>query len=132
MAGFRVFLLILLVHLVSRLPLVLILLMLLLLGILFGTRMEMLDDVPDNPDIWTDGSRELIPHLDIEIAGAGAFVHSLAIVFDRNYRGHAQDLDDPHEGSYISSGILGPIQSVQRAEYWGVILALLFWHSCWH
>ena len=39
--------------------------------------------------------------------------------------GHAQDLDDPHEGSsHIFSGIPGPIQSVQRAEYWGVILAL--------
>ena len=39
--------------------------------------------------------------------------------------GHAQDLDDPHEGSsHIFSGVLGPIQLVQRAEYWGVILAL--------
>ena len=86
---------------------------------------DMVDDVPDNPNIWTDGSREPIPHLDIEIAGAGAFIHSPAIVFDSNYWGHAQDLDDPHEGSsHIFSGIPGPIQSVQRAEYWGVILAL--------
>ena len=39
--------------------------------------------------------------------------------------GLAQDLDDPHEGSsHIFSGVLGPIQSVQRAEYWEVILAL--------
>ena len=39
--------------------------------------------------------------------------------------GHAQDLDDPHEGSsHVFSSIPGPIQSVQRAEYWGVILAL--------
>ena len=38
---------------------------------------------------------------------------------------HAQDLDDPHEGSsHIFLGVLGPVQSVQRAEYWGVILAL--------
>ena len=38
---------------------------------------------------------------------------------------HAHDLDAPHEGSsHIFSGIPGPIQSVQRAEYWGVILAL--------
>ena len=86
---------------------------------------DMIDDVPDNPNIWTDGSREPIPHLDIEIAGAGAFIHSPAIIFDSNYWGHAQDLDDPHEGSsHIFSGISGPIQSVQRAEYWGVILAL--------
>ena len=38
---------------------------------------DMVDDVPDDPNIWTDGSREPIPHLDFEIAGAGAFVHSL-------------------------------------------------------
>ena len=85
----------------------------------------MIDDVPVAPNIWTDGSREPIPHLDVETAGAGAFVHSPAIIFDGHHWGHAQDLDDPHEGSsHIFSGILGPIQSVQRAEYWGVILAL--------
>ena len=61
----------------------------------------------------------------MEIAGAGAFVHSPAIIFDSHHWGHAKDLDDPHEGSsHIFSGIPGPIQSVQRAEYWGVILAL--------
>ena len=86
---------------------------------------DMIDDVPDNPNIWTDGSREPFPHLDVEIAGAGAFIHSPAIVFDSHHWGHAQDLDDPHEGSsHIFSGVPGPIQSVQRAEYWGVILAL--------
>ena len=70
---------------------------------------DMIDDVPDNPNICTDGSREPIPHLDIESAGAGAFIHSPTIVFDSNYWGHAQDLDDPHEGSsHIFSGIPGP------------------------
>ena len=80
---------------------------------------DMVDDVPVAPNIWTDGSREPIPHLDVEVAGAGAFVHSPAIIFDSYHWGHAQDLDDPHEGrSHIFSGVLGPIQSVQRAEYW--------------
>ena len=59
----------------------------------------MVDDVPVAPNIWTDGSREPILHLDVEIAGAGAFVHLWAIIFDSNHSGHAQDLDDPHEGS---------------------------------
>ena len=36
---------------------------------------DMVDDVPVAPNIWTDGSREPIPHLDVEVAGAGAFVH---------------------------------------------------------
>ena len=86
---------------------------------------DIIDGVPVAPNIWTDGSREPIPHLDVGTAGAGAFVHSPAIIFDSHHWGHAQDLDDPHEGSsHIFSGVLGPIQSVQRAEYWGVILAL--------
>ena len=85
----------------------------------------MIDDVPDSHNIWTDGSREPIPHLGVENAGAGAFVHSPVIIIDSHHFGHAQDLDGPHEGSsHIFSGVLGPIQSVQRAEYWGVILAL--------
>ena len=85
----------------------------------------MVDDVPVAPNIWTDGSREPIPHLDVEVAGAGAFVHSPTIIFDSNHWGYAQDLDDPQEGSsHIFSVVLGPIQSVQRAEYWCVILAL--------
>ena len=37
---------------------------------------DMVDDVPVAPNIWTDGSREPIPHLDVEVAGAGAFIHS--------------------------------------------------------
>ena len=85
----------------------------------------MVDDVPIVPDIWTDGSREPIPHLDVEVAGAGAFVHSPAIIFDGNHWSYAQGLDGQQEGSsHIFSGIFGPVQSVQRAEYWGVILAL--------
>ena len=72
---------------------------------------DMIADVPDHPNIWTDGSREPIPHLDFEIAGAGSFVHSPAIIFDSCHWGHALDLDALHEGSsHIFSGIPGPIQ----------------------
>ena len=46
-----------------------------------------------NSNIWTDGSREPIFHLNVEVAGAGAFVHSPAIIFDSGQWGHAQDLD---------------------------------------
>ena len=70
----------------------------------------MVDDVPVHPDLWTDGSREPIPHLDGEVAGAGAFVHSPAIIFDSNHWRHAQDLDGRLEGSsHIFSGIIGPV-----------------------
>ena len=86
---------------------------------------DVVDDVPVTPNIWTDGGREPIPHLDVEVAGAGAFVHNPATNFDGNQWRHAQDLDGRLEGSsHIFSGIIGPAQSVHRAEYWGVILAL--------
>ena len=54
---------------------------------------DMVGDLPDHPNIWTDGSREPIPHLDVEIDGAGAFSHSPATIFDSNRWGHTQDLD---------------------------------------
>ena len=59
----------------------------------------MVDDLPDHPNIWTDGSREPIHHLDVEIAGAGDFSHSPAFVFDSDRWGHGQDLDGRFEGS---------------------------------
>ena len=52
----------------------------------------MVVDVPHDPNISTDGSREPIAHLDVEIAGAGAFFHFPAIVFDNHHWGHVQDL----------------------------------------
>ena len=83
------------------------------------------DTVPDQPNIWTDGSREPIPHLHVEVAGAGAFVHSPAIIFGCNQWRHAQDLDGRYEGSsHVFAGITSPLQSVQRVEYCGVILTL--------
>ena len=42
-------------------------------GILFWDQddvEDMFDDVPVAPNIWTDGGREDIPHLDVEVAGA--------------------------------------------------------------
>ena len=61
----------------------------------------------------------------MEVAGAGAFVHSSAFIFDSNRWGHVQNLDGRFEGgSHIFSGIIGLLQSVQRCEYWGAIIAL--------
>ena len=70
--------------------------------------------VPDQPNIWTVGSGEPIPHLDIEVAGAGGFSHLSAKDFDGNFEGC----------SHIFAEVTGPLQTVQRAEHWGVTLAL--------
>ena len=87
---------------------------------------DMADSVPDQPNIWSDGRREPILHLDIEVAGAGAFAHLPSHIFDSNQWRDAQDLDGHSEGScHIFVGVNGMLQTtVQRAEYWGVMLAL--------
>ena len=85
----------------------------------------MIDDVPDHPNILTDGGVEPISHLHIRVAGARVSTHAPAFFFDGYGWGHAQDLDGRFDGSsHIFTSITGPLQSVQRAEYWRVILAL--------
>ena len=36
---------------------------------------EIANTVPDQPNIWSDGSMEPILHLGVEVAGAGVFTH---------------------------------------------------------
>ena len=50
------------------------------------------------PKIWLMMSLSLLTFGDVEVAGAGAFVHSPAIIFDSNNWGCAQDLDDSAGG----------------------------------
>ena len=67
-----------------------------LLGLFFCDQEDAqdgVDNVLNHSNIRTDGGREPIPHLDVEVAGAGALVHSPAIIFENDRWGHAQDLD---------------------------------------
>ena len=94
-----------------------------LLGILFGIRMM--------PKIWLMMSVSLLT-FGLMVAGNLSLISmlrlrglvllfilqlsSLIVIIGAMFR----IFDDPHEGSsHIFSGVLGPIQSVQRAEYWG-------------
>ena len=43
---------------------------------------DMAEAVPHQPNIWSDGSREPIPHLDIDVAAAGFFSRFPAFVYD--------------------------------------------------
>ena len=53
------------------------------------------------------------------------FAHYPSYVFDNNRWGHAQGLVGIFDGgSHIFAGTAGPLQTVQRAEYWGVMPAL--------
>ena len=84
-------------------------------------------DVSDHPDVWTDGSFVLDEFSGVGVGGCGMYsLKSGAGWFDRKW-GHLELL--PHgelgvERCVLFDSIRGPLQSVQRAELWGVILAL--------
>ena len=82
--------------------------------------------LPDHPDVWTDGSLVLDRLTGVSSSGYGFFAHQ-ADRFRRGCRwGHVDgvhsDLDQVYCRGFCS--VPGPLQSVQRAELWGVILAL--------
>ena len=85
---------------------------------------DLADGVPGLPNIWTDGSRDEDLDGMVGVAGAGAYVGEVPWVFDDRAWGHAQELNLDYDASRIFDMVPGPLQTVQRAEYWGAILAL--------
>ena len=82
--------------------------------------------VPDHPNVWTDGSLVLDKVADISSSGAGFFADHAASFWDVRSWEQVDLLrsvgDFPSCRGFCS--VPGPLQSVQRAELWGVILAL--------
>ena len=82
--------------------------------------------VPEQPNVWSDGSLVLDHVTGISSSGAGFFAHQSVTLWDDRRWGHV-DLLRP-EGDVQSCrgfcSVPGPLQSVQRAEMWGVTLAL--------
>ena len=82
--------------------------------------------VPDHPNVWTDGSLVLNKVAGISSSGAGFFADHAASFWDDRSWGQVDLLrsvgDFPSCRGFCS--VPGPLQSVQRAEMWGVILAL--------
>ena len=83
----------------------------------------MADSVPRNPNVWSDGSRDEDLDAMVGVAGAGAFVRNVPWVFDGRAWGHAQDLNLDDDAARIFSMVPGPLQTVQRAEYWGELFS---------
>ena len=82
--------------------------------------------LPDHPDVWTDGSLVLHHLTGVSSSGAGFFAHQ-AERFWRGCRwGHVDDIrtDRDHVCCRGFCSVPGPLQSVQRAELWCIILAL--------
>ena len=80
----------------------------------------------DHPDVWTDGSLVLDRVTGVSSSGSGFFAHQ-AECFWRGCRwGHVDGVYPVPDRAYCRgfSSVPGPLQSVQRAEMWGVVLAL--------
>ena len=82
--------------------------------------------VPDHPDVWTDGSLVRDQVTGVSSSGAGFFAHQSEDCWGGR-RWCQVDRVRP-EGEVQSCrgfcSVPGPLQSVQRPEMWGVILAL--------
>ena len=81
------------------------------------------DGVPlaDAPEVWSDGSLVLDGFSGVDVAGFGVYAW-----FGRQW-GHLDLLpplpDGAGEGCRLYCSIPGPLQTVQRAEIWGVLAA---------
>ena len=82
--------------------------------------------LPDHPDAWTDGSLVLDRLIGVSSSGAGFFAHQAGRFWRGCMWGHVDDVrsDLDHGCCRGFCSVPGPLQSVQRAELWGVILAL--------
>ena len=82
--------------------------------------------LPDHPDVWTDSSRVLDRLTGVSSSGSGFCAHQAEHFWRSRRWGHVDGVQiNPNVAS--CSGFCccpGPLQSVQRAEMWGVILAL--------
>ena len=82
--------------------------------------------LPDSPNIWSDGSLVLDSVTGVSAAGAGMFAHYSENCWGDRRWGHVdrvQSVGVDHSCRAFVS-VPGPLQTVQRAELWGVVLAL--------
>ena len=81
---------------------------------------------PDHPDVWTDGSLVLDHLTGVSSSGSGFFAHQPEHFWRGHRWGHVDHvrLDPDLECCRGFCSVPGPLQSVQKAEMWGVILAL--------
>ena len=89
-------------------------------------QVEVASLVPDHPNVWSDGSLVLDKVTRVSSSGAGFFVHQSVNLWDDCRWGHVDRVRSHGVFPFCSgfSSVLGPLQSVQRAEMWCVILAL--------
>ena len=89
-------------------------------------RISVASSVPDQPNVWSDGGLVLDRVTGISSSGAGFFAHQSVNFWEDRRWGH---VDHVRLAGDVQScrgfcSVPGALQSVQRAEMWGVILAL--------
>ena len=88
--------------------------------------------MPEHPNVWTDGSREDFSSIGgFEVAGAGVYLLASELAFDGVIWGRAEEYGDARlERCRAFLPVLGVTQTVQRAEFWGAIVALQAYWPC--
>ena len=89
-------------------------------------------EIPEYPNIWTDGSREDFSSIGgFEVAGAGVYLPASEIAFDTSVWGTVAEYGDARlERCRAFLPVPGVLQTVQRAEFWGAIVALQAYWPC--
>ena len=88
------------------------------------------DGVPlaDAPDVWSDGSLVLDGFSGVDVAGCGVYAHASGAAWFGRQWGHLDLLpplpDGAGEACRLYCSLPGSLQTVQRAEIWGVLAGL--------
>ena len=86
----------------------------------------------EHPNIWTDGSREDFSSVGgFEVAGAGVHMPAPEVAFDYLVWRTAEEYGDARlERCRAFLPVPGVMQTVQRAEFWGAVIALQSYWPC--
>ena len=89
-------------------------------------------EIPDHPNIWTDGSKKDFSSIGgFEVVGAGVYLLASEIAFNNSVWGTVEESCDAQlERCRAFLPIFGVLQTVQRAEFWGAIVALQAYWPC--
>ena len=89
-------------------------------------------EMPEYPNTWTDGSREDFSSIGgFEVAGADVYLPASVLAFDHSVWETAEEYGDARlERCRAIMPVPGVVQTVQRAEFWGAIVAMQAYWPC--
>ena len=89
-------------------------------------------EMSDTPNIWTDGCGEDFSSSGgFEVAGAGVYVPASELAFEGSVWGTAEEYGDARrERCRAFMPVPGCMQTVQRAEFCGAIIAMQAYWPC--